>query len=192
MSIYKGYSSRRASRDTLTGGTRDVNPQFMNLKVTQTAADAFTQAQFPVPVQRLPAGNRAQVMEVLKIYFTSSQLTTEAAASTAHNMLVTLTTKSIVVAQATIDEPSVFGYYGKNNDNAFTAAGTGLLAFDFEPYVLDLTDNAGHGFLIGTDSIYIQINSVATGNINNARVKILYRWKDVSMAEYVGMVQGQQ
>jgi len=59
-------------------------------------------------------------------------------------------------------------------------------------YRKDFTDGAGHGFLIGTDSIFARLSSVATGIPNVANIRLLYRWKSVPLAEYIGIVQSQQ
>lgn len=56
----------------------------------------------------------------------------------------------------------------------------------------DLTDGAGHGVLIATDSIYCNLQSVVTGILNDVVVKIGYRWKEVALVEYIGIVQSQQ
>jgi hypothetical protein len=61
-----------------------------------------------------------------------------------------------------------------------------------EPLVLDVTDGAGHGVLIATDSIYAQVNSANTATTNTVYFKLLYRFKEVNIIEYVGIVQSQQ
>jgi hypothetical protein len=60
-----------------------------------------------------------------------------------------------------------------------------------EPWTDDLTDGAGHGFLVATDQIYAQIASTNTGAAQSCDVKIMYRWKNVGLQEYIGIVQGQ-
>jgi hypothetical protein len=57
--------------------------------------------------------------------------------------------------------------------------------------VLDLTDGAGHGLLIATDNIFMTVYSTNTGVANEVGCKILYRWKNVSVEEYIGIVQSQ-
>jgi len=184
------YKKRRYN-NSLTGGSGDVNPQYMNLSVTQSGADTYTQVTFPLPIQRLQNQGRAQVMEVLKIFCESTQLNTVAAGAVAHGISAQLTTKSFAAAVG-LAEPTCFWRYQKENINAFTATGTGLLNFEVEPNVQDMTDGAGHGILIASDNIFLALSSVATGAANTAQVKILYRWKDVSVTEYVGIVQSQQ
>lgn len=187
MSIYR----RRARRDTLTGGTKDVNPQYMVISGTQTAADTFTQVSQQIPIQRLATMGRAQVMEVLKVYFQTSDLSAAVAGLTVRSLQAALTTKTFAAAIAGISEPTCFALYNKEQVNAFTAGGTGITNFEVEPFVWDCTDGAGHGFLVASDNIFLQISSAGTTLSNSVQCKILYRWKDVSVQEYVGIVQSQ-
>lgn len=189
MSIYKRSNYRR--RDTLTGGTKDVNPQFMNLKVNETAANTFTQVAFPIPIQRLQNQGRAQVMEVLKVFAEGTAIDTSAAAQTLRALNAQMTTKSFTALQS-FAEPTLFWRYNKEVLNSFTAGGTGLEAIEQEPRMMDLTDGAGHGILIASDNIYLAINCTNYAAAAGINVKILYRWKDVTIQEYVGIVQSQQ
>lgn len=177
----------------LTGGTNDVSPQLMHFTGAQSGADASTTTSVAIPVQRLPSGTRAQVMEVLKVYFMFPLFPAIAsAAETQDTMTAFLSTVSFGTTLTVFSEPRVFAAYYKENKGAFTAAGTYMGPQPLEPFTLDLTDGAGHGILIATDNIFVQMNSTATGASNTVRVKILYRWKNISLAEYVGIVQSQQ
>jgi len=182
---------KRKSGDRLTGGTGDVNPQFMQLTVTQGGNDTFTQGTFPVPIQRIQmGGNRAQVMEVLKVWFQSTDTVPSQAGLTPSSITIQLTTKS-QAALVNIAEPSLFALQQKSQLSAFTAGGTVVANMTTDPFQLDLTDGEGHGVLIATDNIYMAVASTATGATQNAQAKILYRWKDVTQTEYVGIVQSQ-
>lgn len=55
-------------RDTLTGGTGDVNPQWLKSPViSNNTIGTYAEAQVPLPVQRLQNKGRAMVMELLKV-----------------------------------------------------------------------------------------------------------------------------
>lgn len=182
---------KRKSGDRLTGGTGDVNPQFMQLTIAEGAADAYAQGTFPVPIQRIQmGGNRAQVMEVLKVWFQSTDTVPSQAGLTASAINLQLTTKS-QSATVNISEPSCFALQQKSQVSAFTAGGTVVANMTVDPFQIDLTDGQGHGVLIATDNIYFAIDSDNTGAVQTAYAKILYRWKDVSQTEYVGIVQSQ-
>ncbi len=58
--------------------------------------------------------------------------------------------------------------------------------------VVDLTDDTGHGVLVATDNIFIQCFSSSALNPITASARLFYRWKNVSLAEYIGIVQSQQ
>lgn len=167
---------------SLTGGSGDVNPQWMHLTATQSGADATTTTAFPIPIQRLQNAGRAQVMEILKVFWglptpvevdnsLQALLTTSSQGTTASNFgntrIIDMVIRTIAITTS-----------GQIDDQ-------GIICHD-------LTDGAGHGILVGTDNIYLQIGSSTTSATNIVYAKILYRWKDVSTTEYVGIVQGQQ
>lgn len=64
----------------------------------------------------------------------------------------------------------------------------------------DLTDGAGHGILIATDNIFLVVQGLltsygaaTTGAIQAfAQADLIYRFKEVALAEYIGIVQSQQ
>lgn len=166
----------------LTGGTGDVSPQLLTMTVTQTAADTTTTAEQIIPVQRLPQGNKAQVMEVLKVYYDHNNT-----GEVDQTLNCFLTTASFGTTAITAAEPRVFSFFRKTVQ--LTTSGMYIEQF---PFTHDLTDGAGHGILIATDSIFMQAVSATTGAANTFRIKILYRWKNVLLPEYIGIVQSQQ
>lgn len=63
----------------------------------------------------------------------------------------------------------------------------------------DLTDGAGHGLLVATDSIWLTqyLSIAAAGSIGftssiGTIAEIIYRFKKVTLQEYIGIVQSQQ
>lgn len=184
---------RQRAEESLTGGTGDVSPQWMSFNATQSAADTTTTTTQAVPVQRLRQGTRAQVMEVLRVHFFFPPLPVGASATEAYDEISTyLSTTSFGTTATNYGEPRVFSGGLISQRHAFTAGGTYMSEKTPEPLHFDLTDGDGHGVLIATDSIYAQVNSVSTGSANTMRIKILYRWKNVSLQEYIGIVQSQQ
>jgi hypothetical protein len=201
-----------ASRRALTGGTGDVNAQFISWKVSQTVTDATATLAVAVPIQRLSQGSgRAQVLEVLKVKYetnayggsngtetqhryavdTSAFVPSTVNFQTVHSVTVALSTRNFATTTVEYSDPTVFSFYNSTRWGAFTAGGSYAIYIQ-EPYTDDLTDGAGHGFLVATDNIYIQISSVATNAPQACRGKLYYRWKNVSLQEYIGIVQGQQ
>lgn len=85
----------------------------------------------------------------------------------------------------------IFAWLERSVRNAFSAGGS--VAQDVVmPYCYDCTDGAGHGVLVATDNIYITMNTNGWQGAANADFKILYRFKEVSLVEYIGIVQSQQ
>jgi len=181
--------SKRSS-SSLTGGTGDVNPQWFNMTTSTIAADTYVQTLFPLPVQRLLQNNRSQVMEVLKIFFQVDPSIGTAAAQTNFQKLVQITTKSQTAA-VTLSEPTLVMNARFDSFNAFTATGTYAAFSPKNPVEYDLTDGCGHGLLVATDNLYIGYDTNNVGAVSTASCKILYRWKNVSETEYVGIVQSQ-
>lgn len=110
-------SRKRVYRDTLTGGTRDVNPQWFIMSHLQPAndsdtPDAITQTQFPIPIQRLSDRSLSQLMEVLKICYTiyPSDGVTVATSLKKTQLLMGVSTKpnpsTLTLATIPVDDPA--------------------------------------------------------------------------------------
>lgn len=179
-------------RTSLTGGTGDVNPQWLTGTFTQTAADTTSSNPITLPIQRLPQQGGAQVMEVLKIMYNHTPFPAIAAVGESLDLISAFfSTSNFGTTAVTIAEPRVFDGFNRAQRGAFTAGGT-YAYVDTTTIIHDLMDGAGHGLLIATDQIFIQIQSTGTGVANTVQFKILYRMKNVSLQEYIGIVQSQQ
>lgn len=191
------YKRARSSNGSLTGGTGDVNPQQMRGTLTLTGAGTFTQLTLPIPRQVLQQGNRAQVIEVLKIFI--DRPLPEGSGSTSeviNEYALAFSTKPQTVLGNTASnfsfaDAAIFAFDRVASLNAFTTGGTYTAVYD-NTRVIDLTDGSGHGLLIGTDNIYICGDTAGVAAAVTWEFRILYRWKNVGMTEYVGMVQSQQ
>lgn len=182
----------------LTGGSKDVNPQFFNMRMVLDVTDQLTEASFAVPITRLPQTNRVTIMEVLKVFWMPHVWRTGAIPMLKQEQMFSLST----IAQGAGVPPAAFAEFSEGNvfcqmelehTNIVTAGGTGFGYAPYQPGVVDLTDGAGHGILIAGDRIYMQaITVVMTPTVAVFNVKILYRFKTVNLAEYVGIVQSQQ
>lgn len=177
--------SKRARSALLTGGTGDVNPQFMNLALTESAANTFTQTEFPIPVLRGVIGrDKYQVMEVLKVEFFNGGFSTIDIV-VGHLQLTT----SSKTARVFGNDPDVIAYSVIDVD--FLTGGS--QAVDTQPKTWDLTDGAGHGIIVASQSIFLacQGTGQVAATVNFCRV--LYRFKNISVQEFVGLAiqQGQ-
>ena len=195
---------KRSKRDTLTGGTKDVNPQWFPMLSQQSAPDATTTTQFPIPIQRLKQdSDRSQVMEILKVSWDIPQV--NALASTGfffEAAISTVNPGATLASPATTLSVNQFNARGNTVDYiARTILGPlGVTSADIsqdDPVIHDLTDGDGHGILVATDFIYLTmitqlVGLTATGTAQQMLAKVLYRWKEVSLQEYIGIVQSQQ
>lgn len=182
----------KSSNDELTGGSGDVNPQYLSLPiVNQTVANTYFELAFPTPIPRTRITNgRATVMEMLRIMFNLPEADTNNIA-TGSNLVANAHLSTRALAAVSFANPAIFAYQEKNMRGAFTAAGT-YGTVTHEPNILDLTDGAGHGILVATDNIYFGVNTIGFLGVAGFACKIIYRMKNVSVEEYVGIVQSQQ
>lgn len=195
-------SKRKAAGD-LTGGSGDVNPQWFNLSTVQASADANTTTAFALPVQRLNnKTGKSLVMEILRICW-DLPLYEPPAASTfsSYGFLSTkdpglpqpATSISLNTAVQIRKAGTTLDYIARTIQTGVSNSATAI--YD-EPVYHDVQDGAGHGVLVATDTIYLSIatavaSSTATGQFNNITARLLYRWKEVSLQEYIGIVQSQ-
>lgn len=194
-----------ATTRALTGGTLDVNPQWWTLgKLRQTAPNTVITEAILVPVNRYPQGKtgRVNVIEVLKVMWETFvyPVWPDNGSVILGGMTATLSTRNPGGNYPVLEDPSVIDIVVKDWYTSGSAGqatqGAASTWVDEEPIIHDLTDGAGHGVLIASDQIYV---TLATNTMSNeadklaeVKVKILYRYKQVSLTEYIGIVQSQQ
>lgn len=189
-------SKRRATssfKDDLTGGTHDFNPQFFSIYGVPAAAGTTETFTFPLPVLRVGGGqgvNRAQVFEILKIFWLIPSAPSQAnVAENSKLFNAVLTTHNYGATAAAFNSPSIIDTFYLESTGAFTAGGT-YYRFGDRVVCHDLTDGVGHGVLIGTDNLFLQLGGTATFATLVA-CRILYRIKNVELSEFLGIVQSQ-
>lgn len=173
-----------ATAKELTGGLGDVNPQTLTVDVVQTGTDELTAIRVAIPRPRfIPSKGKSIVLEILRV---------QADKGTPFvSLLATQQEVSVEVSTSGnfgIAEPDVLVH--------FAWIRTLLIASDFvkdqfEGLTRDLSDGAGHGFLVGTDELVFRILSFNTEVTNRVVIRILYRYKAVDITEYIGIVQSQ-
>lgn len=194
-----------ATTRALTGGTLDVNPQWWTLgKLKQTAPNSIITEAILVPVNRYPQGKsgRVNVIEVLKVMWETYVYPLWVDNGQVHlaGVTATLSTRNPGGNYPVMEDPSVIDFVVKDwytSGSAGTATQTAATTWvDEEPIIHDLTDGAGHGLLIASDQIYLTLATNGMSNeanlLGEVKCKILYRYKQVSLTEYIGIVQSQQ
>lgn len=182
----------KRANDQLTGGSNDVNPQEFVIVGVQSGNDVTTVIQQPLPIPRLPTRQGYNlVIEVLSVqfYWTNGLVPV---AGTAQTIVFNLTTNpnaiSTVIGHLS-DPRSIARWFAQS---ALLGGGTAT-PFQVENDArFDLTDQAGHGILLATDNVFLQLGSATTGQANQAVCRFQYRWKEVTLTEYIGIVQSQQ
>lgn len=185
--LFRG-TMKRARKDQLTGGSADVNPQVLTLTITMSAANTPTVVARNLPIPRLPTREgRNLVIELLSVeYFRVAEQVTNGADNISLAILTT--------------NPSAFASFALalQDPRVLSAAFTGIYAaaattIDYHKYFYDdLTDQAGHGILLASDTLYFAAYSSGKAIADAYVCKVNYRWKDVSLVEYIGIVQSEQ
>ena len=183
------------SGGSVTGGTGDIKPQILSAQSsTSVATTVYGSTQITLPVARIgQMKNRAMIMEVLKVYFFNG--VTDARDGTADNFAVLTTaairasgdTSSLTTIQQDLDDPRVIAasFFSRS-----TTTSGGIMIQ--KPEVVDLTDGNGNGVLVATDNLFLTHTAIDNTATVRCVVKILYRLVNVSIQEYVGIVQSQQ
>lgn len=184
-------AKRAAPRDSLTGGTADVSPQLLSINLAQTVANTYAEASIAIPQSRFASNpTEAVVIEILKVFWNLGEPDTNpSAAGNLISIQANLSTRSSATLLG-FGNPTVIDMSEKTVRGAFTAAGSyGMLGF--EPQIHDLTDGAGHGVLVATDLLFVGVNTANFVAVSSVNLKVLYRFKRIGLAEYIGIVQAQ-
>jgi len=171
--------TKRARSDILTGGTRDVNPQYLSGLIVESAANTFTELTIPLPVLRGNFGGQRkyQVLELLKVIWSMST----GDGATASQRLAQLTTSS-QTASIDFDNPDLITRFRDNI--VITTSG---LFNHIGPVIQDFTDGAGHGLIIATSDLFLGIVGTSQTNALQVAVRIIYRFKNITVDEFVGL-----
>jgi len=185
--------AKRRRNGSLTGGTGDINPQFYTGVVLQTAINTDVVIKFATPKPSFSAtGNKAVVMEILRIWAMTDMIPDLTAPGLINYSATMSFSTHFAVGVPEFNDHNLFGYYQEYVHLAFTAAQGVAVVRIMKPCVLDLTDGAGHGWLLAADYFAVGLRTVATTTNNKGYFKLLYRFKKVGLAEYIGIVQSQQ
>lgn len=173
-----------SSKRVLTGGTGDVNPQYLMIHLLQTAANTYTEVEYPIPVRRMamPKG-RCQIIEILKVLVGFAPGDFGSATVAPHDYIYEsqITTRSFA-SMVFLNDPNVIHYHKK-----IYSMGASADAYWEDPITCDLTDGAAHGLIVASQSLYFGVNTAGQAAAINADCRILYRFKNVGLGEFVGL-----
>lgn len=182
---------KRSIADTLTGGTRDVNPQYINAAViAPTGTASQGQVNIVLPLSRLVAttGTHSEIIEILKVYW---YFYGENGSSDTNYQLGCLSTAQTSMALGPVfEDPHVIAMMETSIKLVGTAAN--FAQNGYQPIETNLTDENGHGYLVATEQIWLSLTQ--TNNLSVSQklaIKILYRYKNVGLTEFYTMIQSQ-
>lgn len=181
-------AKRRRVGDQLTGGTLDVNPQYLSWYIEQKEPDSLEFISIDIPRFRLEKPGASTVIEILWIdVYARTEWhfpIDEPKIQTTHLMFMTNDTGS------DFEDPAVFAGFVETY-NSYAEVASMFSTYFPRMHRLDLTDGAGHGFLFAGERIVARFQTTNTTWENTCRGKIWYRWKTVNLQEWIGMVQSQ-
>ena len=162
----------------------DRFPNFLTGTVTESGADTFTTAQVFTPIPRLKtAGNKATVMELL---FLETDITTTLNAA-GESVVAQFSIGAIPTAGLAFNDPRLFAQ--RQNTMLMLTTGATLLN---NPERYEFQSRDGFGYLLASDSFNVSIDGVSTGVANILQWRLYYRFVDIPLAEFVGLVQSTQ
>jgi len=180
-----------ARRGTLTGGTGDVKPQVLTAQTGfQSVPNAYVFSRIPLPVPRFGTQKgKATIFEFLKVSYYFGQLNL----ADAFVMEWAFITPAVERAQGELsDFPTWIQDVANPKVLALaTLGGSGGTRALRLPITIDLTDNAGNGVLVATDSVSLVFGGSSQTAVGSVVMKLLYRQVNVGVQEYVGIVQSQ-
>jgi len=166
---------------------QDYFPNYMSWRITQAPnPDDFTTDKIftPIPRSQVLSGNRAIVMELLKLEVVISNL-----ALNADNEFVywSLATGGVPTDPDSIQKGSTFAFGRK--EMCMLTSGSSI---DTQPYVYNMQSQDGFGLLLATDAFHCSVNSNTTGANLIFDFRLFYRFVQIPVTEYIGIVQSQQ
>lgn len=187
-------SKRR--KDTLTGGTGDVKPQYLTVGTsTPSAVDDYSVSQINLPIPRFSGQDKdtATVFELLSVdwYLGLSDI---GDTSATHWAFLTTNSTRVETETATSADLELDALDPLAIALSFRHRGfitTGGVVFQ-GPFHVDTTDGDGNGILIATDRIFLVGAAFNNTVVSRTIAKLKYRQTNVGVMEYIGIVQAQQ
>lgn len=155
------------------------------------AVDDYVASANLMPINRqfgaaVAGSGLVQVLEFLKVYWyinveDASDISARSFAYLAPiRKRANATTATPASFVADLAEPDVFAAVWSDKGSTTTGA-----YYTFMPYVMDLTDEAGNGLLFFGDRVWVHFGAIANTAVGSAKAKILYRFVNVAMEEFV-------
>ncbi len=161
----------------------DKFPNFISGRLTLSAANTFTNQQVFTPIPRLKtSGNKATVMELLWVDLQLNVTDFVAAGDNAAFSMSIGTAPTTVTSR--LDDPRTITSFFQEASAAAT-----MVNMDHR---IELQSLDGYGTLLASDSF--NVSGVTTGQAAAVQYdfRLYYRFVEISIAEFVGLVQSTQ
>lgn len=159
------------------------NPRVVLAFAAGQIPNVYGTASIPIGTDTLQAEpNKARCLEVLKIFWLFSD--NDFAVSGQDKITLAAQVSTVQLgAIGNIGDPRIIAIHGRKYQQVFSA-GTAYATIDDVVMVTDLTDGAGNGILIASESLFLGVGSASYLQAPACAIRMLVRWKDISMAEY--------
>jgi len=170
----------------------DMYPQTLTITVKQATANTFTIVEVPLAINRLSVNEgMAWVIEICRVNWTSGIGMYNLTTAVTQSIVASLSTQEQSVT-TDLTDANVFWFARAGvNHREISAVGIAAVSFPRETQSDDLTSE-GKGFLIGADQIYATFDTTGMASANTLVLKVFYRFREVGLAEYIGIVQGEE
>lgn len=186
---------KRARTGGLTGGTGDVNPQFLQITVNETALNTFTAEEWRLPLMKVgTSSQRAQVIEILRI-FAQHNYPDIPAAMGASTVTWGLKWGGQPTVMPPFDDTTIIVQdYSPCVVAGIPGAGEAYAYMRDQPSSItqyDLTDGAGHGYICFVDRLWVYIEGAGNTGAKFINLKMYFRFKNVGMPEFISGLTAQ-
>lgn len=175
---------------------KDQFPNFLTGQVVQESANVFASRLFNTPIPRVATGQkRATVMELLWIeaFIPYHEGVVSSDANDSYDAQFTTGTTPTTVLR--FDDTRVFAQFSLStkpvsNISVPLSGVGGMILEDVKRWNFQSQD--GFGYLLAADQFHVSVNSFNAAIVQRIQWKLYYRFVDVDILEYVGLVQSLQ
>ncbi len=160
---------------------KDVFPQFMSFSVGETTANTFRSVRIQLPVARQPGAKKITVIELLQVIMAIEG--EEFANGDIWDVGLGFRNEATMPE---LSDPNLF--YRTQRRITTITSGTAVTE---EPSIQRYDTGGGKGFLLATDSIFAMVSSTSMAAAITAHFKLLYRFVEIGLQEFIGIVQQQ-
>lgn len=167
--------------------TKDDFPNFLSGAVTVAPSNSYTTVQIFTPIPRLKVvGNKATVMELLYVDIAMVGQSGTVGGSTAQFQMYIGTPQTALLGW---EDPRIFMNMSRTLEGT-VGTGGGLSNVDW-PFRYQFQTNDGFGYLLASDAFHIAGDCALLGTPRFS-FKLFYRFVDIPLAEFIGIVQSTQ